>query len=36
MLFNKPSDDLITTKTDKPKPFNKFVKGCHLGNRSKT
>lgn len=35
-IFNKTSGDLITTETYKPKPFNKFVKGCYLGNRPKT
>lgn len=35
-IFNKTSGDLITTETYKPKPFNKFVEGCYLGNRPKT
>jgi hypothetical protein len=35
-IFNKTSGDLITTEKYKPKPFNKFVEGCYLGNRPKT
>lgn len=34
-IFNRTSGDLITTETYKPKPFNKFVEGCYLGNRPK-
>ena len=35
-IFNRTSGDLITTETYTPKPFNKFVEGCYLGNRPKT
>lgn len=35
-IFNRTSGDLITMETYKPKPFNKFVEGCYLGNRPKT